>query len=58
MGRRYVYGWADGCYTPLREEGDEKLCLLVIIGVIPEGRKAWGAISDGPPRRGGTCCAT
>ena len=37
--RQYVYWWADGIYTSLREDDDERLCLLVIIGVTPEGKK-------------------
>jgi transposase-like protein len=28
----------------LREEDDDRLCLLVIIGVTPEGKKEWVAI--------------
>jgi transposase-like protein len=45
--RQYVYWWADGIYTSLREDDDERLCLLVIIGVTPEGKKEWVGISDG-----------
>lgn len=45
--KQYVYWWADGIYTSLREDDDERLCLLVIIGVTPEGKKEWVAISDG-----------
>jgi putative transposase len=43
---RYVYWWADGIYSSLRNE-DERLCLLVIIGVLPSGEKRFVAISDG-----------
>ena len=46
-GQQYVYWWADGIYTPLREEDDERLCLRVIIAVTAEGRKEWVALSDG-----------
>jgi transposase-like protein len=46
-GEQYAYWWADGIYTPLRESDDPKLCLLVIIGVRPDGTKEWVAISDG-----------
>lgn len=35
--RRYVYVWADGVYCHVRM--DDKLCLLVIIGVDDTGRK-------------------
>jgi transposase-like protein len=46
-GKQYAYWWADGIYTSLREEDDARLCLLVIMGVTPEGKKEWVAISDG-----------
>jgi transposase-like protein len=36
---RYVYWWADGIPTGLRQEADARQCLLVIIGVLPDGRK-------------------
>jgi len=39
-----VYWWADGIYTTLREEDDDRLCLLVISGVTPEDKKEWVAI--------------
>lgn len=45
--RRYVYGWADGIHAGLRQVGDAKACLLVIIGVIPDGRKELVTIGDG-----------
>lgn len=44
---RYVYWWADGIHTGLRSEPSEGQCLLVIIGVTPEGRKERVAIGDG-----------
>ena len=34
---RYVYWWADGVYSNVRM--DDRLCLLVIIGVTEQGRK-------------------
>lgn len=43
---RYVYWWVDGIYSSLRSE-DERLCLLVIMGVLPTGEKRFVAISDG-----------
>jgi putative transposase len=46
-GRQYAYWWVDGIYTTLRESDDPKLCLLVIIGVRPDGTKEWVAIGDG-----------
>ena len=39
FGQRYVYWWADGIHTGLRQEEDARQCLLVIIGVTAEGTK-------------------
>ena len=44
---RYVYWWADGIHTGLRQESDARQCLLVIIGVTPDGRKELVTIGDG-----------
>jgi len=46
-GQRYVYWWVDGIHTGLRQEGDARQCLLVIIGVTPSGRKELVTIGDG-----------
>ncbi len=46
-GCRYVYWWADGIHTGLRQEDDARQCLLVIIGVRPDGRKELVTIGDG-----------
>jgi len=43
--RRYVYWWADGVYSNVRL--DDRLCLLVIIGVTEQGRKELIAVEDG-----------
>jgi putative transposase len=43
---RYIYLWADGIYFNIRLENDRP-CLLVIIGVTPEGNKELLAIHDG-----------
>ncbi len=43
--RRYVYWWADGVYSNVRL--DDRLCLLVIIGVTEHGRKELIAVEDG-----------
>src|SRR5699024_6652038 len=43
--RRYVYWWADGVYSNVRM--DDRLCLLVIIGVTEHGRKELVAVEDG-----------
>ena len=42
-----MYWWADGIHTGLREEDTDKQCLLVIIGVKPDGSKERVAIGDG-----------
>ena len=45
---RYVYWWVDGIHTGLRaEESSDGQCLLVILGVTPDGRKERVAIGDG-----------
>ena len=44
---RYVYWWADGIHTGVKNEGANGQCLLVIVGVTPEGRKERVAIADG-----------
>ena len=38
VGKEYVYVWADGIYSNVRLE-DDKVCLLVLIGVTKEGQK-------------------
>lgn len=43
--KRYVYWWADGIYSKVRM--DDKLCLLVIIGVTESGQKELVAVHDG-----------
>jgi transposase-like protein len=44
-GKRYVYWWADGIYSNVRL--DDRLCLLVIIGVTDQGHKELVAVEDG-----------
>jgi transposase-like protein len=44
--RDYVYLWADGIHVNVRLEED-RLCLLVIIGVRPDGTKELVALEDG-----------
>jgi transposase-like protein len=44
---RYLYWWADGIHTGVREEDDARQCLLVIIGVNEQGKKEVVAINDG-----------
>ena len=43
--KQYVYWWADGIYSQVRM--DERLCLLVIIGVTEHGHKELIAVEDG-----------
>ena len=45
-GTDYVYLWVDGIHLKVRLE-QEKLCLLVIIGVRSDGRKELVALADG-----------
>jgi transposase-like protein len=42
----YVYVWADGVYLKVRL-GGEKVCLLVLLGVRPDGSKELITIADG-----------
>jgi len=44
---RYVYWWVDGIHTGLRSEPSDGQCLLVILGVTPDGRKERVALGDG-----------
>ena len=44
--REYVYVWADGVHLTIRLEED-RLCLLVIIGVRQDGTKEVIAVEDG-----------
>jgi transposase-like protein len=44
---RYVYWWADGIHTSVRSEDAAGQCLLVIVGVTPDGKKERVAIADG-----------
>ncbi len=43
--KRYVYWWADGVYSNVRM--DNKLCLLVVVGVTEHGHKELVAVEDG-----------
>jgi putative transposase len=45
-GVDYVYLWADGIHVNIRLEQD-KLCLLVLVGVRADGRKELVALTDG-----------
>jgi transposase-like protein len=43
--KRYVYFWADGIYSNVRM--DDRLCLLVIVGVTEFGHKELVVVEDG-----------
>ena len=43
--KHYVYWWADGVYCNVRM--DDRLCLLVIVGVTGHGHKELVAVEDG-----------
>ena len=43
--KHYVYWWADGVYCNVRM--DDRLCLLVIVGVTEHGHKELVAVEDG-----------
>ncbi len=45
-GQQYVYVWADGVHFNIRLEEDRQ-CILVLIGVTPEGKKELIAVHDG-----------
>ena len=45
-GVDYVYAWADGIHLNIRLD-EEKLCLLVLIGVRIDGRKELIALAPG-----------
>jgi putative transposase len=45
-GRGYVYVWVDGIHFNIRLD-DDRLCTLVMIGVLPNGDKELLAVEDG-----------
>lgn len=44
---RWIYWWADGIHTGARSEDGDGQCLLVMIGVKPDGTKERVAMTDG-----------
>jgi transposase-like protein len=46
-GKEYVYVWADGVYFNVRLGEDKQLACLVLVGVLPDGRKEVIALEDG-----------
>jgi transposase-like protein len=47
--KRYVYFWADGIYFNVRleDEGNQRQCILVLMGATDKGHKELIAISEG-----------
>jgi len=45
-GKRYVYFWADGVYFNVRLS-EERPCVLVVVGALPDGTKELVALVDG-----------
>jgi len=45
--RDYVYIWVDGVHVNVRLGEQDRLCLLVMIGVRPDGTKELVAVEDG-----------
>ena len=43
----YVYCWVDGVHFTVRLGDDDRLCVLVMVGVRTDGTKELVAISDG-----------
>jgi putative transposase len=48
-GKHYVYVWADGVYFNVRLEdaGNQRQCILVLMGAMADGKKELIAIADG-----------
>jgi putative transposase len=46
-GVDYVYCWVDGVHFTVRLGDDDRLCVLVMVGVRTDGRKELIAIADG-----------
>lgn len=50
-GKRYVYFWVDGVHFNIRlgdsGEGENRQCILVLMGATPEGKKELIAVQDG-----------
>jgi transposase-like protein len=48
-GKCYVYLWADGIYFNVRleDEGNQRQCILVLMGATADGKKELIAITDG-----------
>lgn len=48
-GKQYVYLWADGIHVNVRleEEGNDRQCMLVLMGALADGTKELVAVVDG-----------
>ncbi len=49
VGKQYVYVWADGIHFNIRLEnpGNERQCILVLMGATSDGKKELLAVTDG-----------
>lgn len=45
--KEYVYIWADGVYFNIRLGGDDRQCILVLMGATKDGKKELLAVHDG-----------
>jgi transposase-like protein len=46
-GKHYVYVWADGVYFNIRLGEKDRVCMLVLMGATPEGKKELIAVEAG-----------
>ena len=48
-GKHYVYIWADGVYFNIRleDEGNDRQCILALLGATADGKKELIALADG-----------
>ena len=59
-GVDFVYLWADGIHVNVRLD-EQKLCLLVMIGVARTAARSWSrspTVTARPPSRGPICCVS
>lgn len=46
-GKKYVYWWADGIYFNVRLGNGDRVCMMVIIGALEDGKKELVAVVPG-----------
>lgn len=56
----YVYCWVDGVHFSVRLGDDDRLCVLVMVGVRIDGRSSSPSrtATGSPPSPGRSCCGT